>query len=96
MLVTQPVIAEYYPFQVLIFSVLDQPPLSHVNTIINSALFIMSAGTLDVSRYMHGSAGDRVQFARDFVSALIKDGYAKLRNHGILQEDVREIFSWVI
>ena len=55
----------------------------------------MSAGTLDVSRYMHGSADDRVRFARDFVSALNKDGYAKLRNHGISREDVMEIFSWV-
>ena len=55
----------------------------------------MSAGTLDASRYMHGSAHDRVKFARDFVSALNKDGYAKLRNHGISHEDVREMFSWV-
>ena len=55
----------------------------------------MSAGTLDASRYMHGSADDRVRFARDFVSALNKDGYAKLRNHGIPREDVVEILSWV-
>ena len=51
----------------------------------------MSAGTLDASRYLDGTADDRVQFTRDFVSALNKDGYAKLRNHGISHEDVREI-----
>lgn len=95
MLVTQPVIAEYHPFQVLILSVLTQPPLFHINAIIGSAIFIMSAGTLDASRYMQGSADDRVQFAREFVSALNKDGYAKLRNHGISHEDVKEIFNWV-
>ena len=61
----------------------------------NSALLTMSAETLDASRYMHGSADDRVRFAKDFVSTLNKDGYAKLRNHGISDEDVKEIFSWV-
>ncbi|KAK0510872.1 hypothetical protein JMJ35_006424 [Cladonia borealis] len=55
----------------------------------------MSVGTLDTSRYIDGTADGRFQFARDLVSALNKDGYAKLRNQGISYEDVREIFSWV-
>ena len=55
----------------------------------------MSAKALDASTYMHGSTEDRVQFARTFVTSLSKDGYAKLRNHGISHEDVKEMLTWV-
>lgn len=55
----------------------------------------MSAETLDASRYMYGSADERLRFARELVSALNKDGYARLRNHGISHEDIRDFFSWV-
>lgn len=55
----------------------------------------MGTETLDASRYTNGTTDERLQFARDFVSSLNKHGYAKLRNHGISSQDVRELFSWV-
>ena len=55
----------------------------------------MPVGTLDASQYIHGAADNRKRFASDLVGCLHKDGYAKLRNHGISAESVNEIFSWV-
>ncbi|KAL8824545.1 MAG: hypothetical protein Q9191_004979 [Dirinaria sp. TL-2023a] len=54
----------------------------------------MSSTTLDASRYLAGSADDRIQFAKDLVSCLSQHGYVRLRNHGISSEDVTEIFNW--
>lgn len=57
--------------------------------------FIMSPATLDVSQFISGSVDDRIKFARDLVSCLEKDGFVKLRNHGIPSQDIKEMFSWV-
>lgn len=55
----------------------------------------MSLATLDLSQYIDGSADGRIKFAKDLVSCLGKDGFVKLRNHGIPSQDVKEMFSWV-
>ena len=55
----------------------------------------MSPDTLDASQFIHGSVDDRVNFARRLVSCLDKDGFVKIRNHGIPSQDIKEMLSWV-
>lgn len=51
--------------------------------------------TLDASQFIKGSVEERTNFARDLVSCLEKDGFVKIRNHGIPSQDIKDMFSWV-
>lgn len=50
---------------------------------------------LDASRFRTGTDAERKAFADELGSALIKDGFVKLINHGITKEMVKEATSIV-
>lgn len=50
---------------------------------------------LDASLFITGSEGERVRFGEDLVDHLKRDGFVKLTNHGIPEDFLREIFTWV-
>jgi isopenicillin N synthase-like dioxygenase len=51
--------------------------------------------TLDASLYLQGSQAERTGFATDLVQSLQRDGFIKLRNHGIPTKSLDDIFTWV-
>jgi isopenicillin N synthase-like dioxygenase len=55
----------------------------------------MDLPTLDFSKWAHGKAADRSQFAKELASSLIDHGFVKMINHGMSEGEIREIFDWV-
>lgn len=55
----------------------------------------MDLPSLDFAKWTHGDTADRSQFAKDLAGSLIDHGFVKMINHGMSDEDIREIFDWV-
>ncbi len=50
---------------------------------------------LDFSRFMDGDRKEQHKFCRDLVGCLTNIGFVKLINHGISDDELREVFDWV-
>jgi isopenicillin N synthase-like dioxygenase len=50
---------------------------------------------LDFSAFLKGDEQKQAEFCRDLVDALCKEGFVKLRNHGIDKENIEKVFEWV-
>jgi isopenicillin N synthase-like dioxygenase len=50
---------------------------------------------LDLSLFLRGDEKQRRQFADDFCGCLKQHGFAKLVNHGLSDEAVKELYHWV-
>lgn len=55
----------------------------------------MAVPVLDASRFVGNSPADRFKFAEELLDSLQKHGFVKLRNHGISDEMVEEMFRFV-
>ncbi|KAL9002058.1 MAG: hypothetical protein Q9188_004992 [Gyalolechia gomerana] len=49
--------------------------------------------TLDFSRFLDGDCSARSEFAKQLVDCLGGVGFVKLKNHGISDEDIRQVFD---
>lgn len=63
------------------------------------SLFANSAAqdirTLDFSRFLDGDCSTRSEFATQLVDCLSTVGFVKLKNHGISDEEIRQLFEMV-
>lgn len=50
---------------------------------------------LDLSLFLQGNAAEQKQFADDFCNCLKAHGFAKLINHGLDDESVKQLYHWV-
>lgn len=55
----------------------------------------VSLPTLDGAKWLSGSESDRQEFANGLLKSLKRHGFAKLVNHGISDDAVREMYRWV-
>jgi len=55
----------------------------------------MDLPTLDFAKWSSGDATDRYRFAKDLANSLIDHGFVKMINHGMSDEEIRDIFYWV-
>ena len=55
----------------------------------------MTLGSLDLSLYTHGDAGQRHEFASQLLGRLTDHGFVKLVKHGISDQRIRELSKWV-
>lgn len=51
--------------------------------------------TLDGSKWLNGTEAERQEFANDLLHCLQRHGFAKLVNHGISDDEVRDLYRWV-
>lgn len=52
--------------------------------------------TLDFSKFLHGSDDERTELAYELVNSFKQHGFAKLINHGVDDDQVSELFQWVM
>lgn len=55
----------------------------------------MEVKTLDFSLYSRGSDEERALFVSQLLDSVTTNGFAKLINHGVPDEFVKEAFNWV-
>jgi hypothetical protein len=55
----------------------------------------MDLPTLDFSHFLTGNPTQQIRLANDLVASFKKHGFVKLINHGISEERIQELFSWV-
>lgn len=51
--------------------------------------------TLDVSRFLNGDCAARSEFAKELVDCVGSVGFVKLKNHGISDREIRQVFDIV-
>lgn len=56
----------------------------------------MSLATLDLSRFVSGTHGQRAEFAEALLAGFAKHGFVKLTNHGFSTGDIFKLFSQVV
>lgn len=54
----------------------------------------MTVPLLDAYRFTRGTAADRTAFCRELVQSFKRYGFVRLRNHGVPEEMVRDLFHW--
>ena len=54
-----------------------------------------TVAVLDYAKYVHGSVIERLDFAQHLINSLEKYGFVKLKNHGIPEEQVQQLFQMV-
>lgn len=50
---------------------------------------------LDASKFQTGTPAERLQYSKSLLEQLSKNGFARIRNHGIDSQRVEEAFEWV-
>ena len=55
----------------------------------------MAVKTVHISNFFDSDQETRKGFAIDLRDALIRDGFVKIKGHGIAEEDIRKAFQWV-
>lgn len=57
---------------------------------------VIALTPLDLSHFRQGNAQQKAKFANDFCGSLKRHGFAKLVNHGLSDDSVKELYHWVI
>ncbi len=55
----------------------------------------MALATLDLSAFTNGEHDKRAAFAADLRRELSRHGFVKITGHGMSNEDIEDVFTWV-